>query len=769
MSVEIAVRHSFAQGSQGQKMVRVLEEFAGTIDRFAPEIADEHISHFEVIASLEFDEDIDVDQEEILDFIESLRAHKGQSGFILTESEPDDGEIPRWGLLIVPRMEFIFGQTGDLVHARCDYQIVGGFGWIDHDEKPSGMSALSMFAVGVTPVVGFWSRITGCAEASPGAVVLEHHIVAKGGLDPSLPDALREELTPVIEEARSVAAQAGPFLTLDEIHFEGSPANQAEELREKALLQQITLPTQWLSPIAWESNDRFGFVDTKNDCRSWIASTDDELGDLRSLSGWRHGNPAALMAVQDGSYHIVVAALGAEAAGAYPNAVYAQRLSLEFETHEQADVVNLVLECDQVWGDHTEPGFVAHMAEHMAIFADRLARNVFLRPTGVPRSLRLVVQGPEELIEAFEPHVGSLERQIGQFAELCPGENALEEIDVDVIDPKVVEGDGMTHLAVHPLPKVVTLPVDLEERLDELGDVEGEGWWALDLDPSSKSFAKGRWLTAADVAGKPTRLPFILFKSQLTGEVVIYSTLSKKKAPGLPTSLGASMVGDLGTATLLAMMEAGGGILWEGKAPSRTRTLKSRPFMDLVAKTFPDDTFSMVPFKQAYFTLALNASPICEEVVVDARMPAAERRHVLGCLEEKPGRGKRSRIVTIPDVPWTPLNLEIALGEMLADYAIASALECRDGTEDEDGFEHFLTLVRGTAFAIANGLNGGRSSPFILSASSRLLDMGGSSSLADTVFREIASRDLKALRTVEDSVNLVQDVLKSAMEADLEL
>ena len=161
MSVEIAVRHSFAQGSQGQKMVRVLEEFAGTIDRFAPEIADEHISHFEVIASLEFDEDIDVDQEEILDFIESLRAHKGQSGFILTESEPDDGEIPRWGLLIVPRMEFIFGQTGDLVHARCDYQIVGGFGWIDHDEKPSGMSALSMFAVGVTPVVGFWSRITG--------------------------------------------------------------------------------------------------------------------------------------------------------------------------------------------------------------------------------------------------------------------------------------------------------------------------------------------------------------------------------------------------------------------------------------------------------------------------------------------------------------------------------------------------------------------------------------------------------------------------------
>ena len=766
MSVEISVRHSFTPDSQGYQMVGIMEKFAATIDNFVSSIADEHISHFELIASLDFDDDVDVEQDSILDFVEALRAHKGQAGIVLSDNE---NEIPQWGILIVPRVEVIFDKRGMLLHARCDYQVVGGFGMIEEeDEERPELRPLSAFAVGVSPVIELWSRIVGDGASRAGKPVLEHHIVTKAGLDPTLTEAIRGILGPVIEGAASFGAQSGPFLTINGIHFAGSPANQAEELREQALLQQITLPTQWLSPISWEGSPRFGHIDPENGCRSWVATTDEELGELRSLSGWRHGNPKALMAMEDGSYHIAIASLDAEEAGSYPIAVYVQRLSLEFETHEESDAVNLALECDQVWGDHEEPDFVEHMAGHMAIFAKRLARNVFLRSTGVPRRLRLHIHGPEELMEAILPHIPDLEANIREFAELCPGENSLESIDLDDIEPKVIVDDGMADLAVHALPKIVTLPLDLEERLDELGDVEGEGWNALDLDPFSTNFARGQWLDAGEIAGKPTRLPFILFKSQRTGEVVVYSTLSMKKAPGLPTSLGASMVGDLGTATLIGMMEAGCGIVWKGKAPSRSRATKSRPFVDLLAKTFPDDRFSLVPFKQAYFSLALQGSPVTAEIVVDARMPAAERRHVLGCLEEKPGRKERSRIVTVPDVPWTPANLEVALGEMLADYSVSNALECRDGSEDSEEFTHFLSLIRGVAYAIANGLSGG-GSPFTLAMTTYLLTADGSDSLAEAVFREIKERDLKRLRSIEDGIELVQEVLEAAMEADLEL
>ncbi|CAH1690067.1 conserved hypothetical protein [Hyphomicrobiales bacterium] len=765
MSVEIAVRHSFAPGSHGHQLVGIMKEFAGTIDNFVSTVGDEHIARFEVVASLDFEDEV-VEQEDVLDFIEALRAHEGQAGIVLSDT---DSDIPQWAMLIVPRLEMIFDKRGMLVHARCDYQVVGGFGEIEvEDEDEDGVQpelrALFAFAVGVSPVLELWKHVIG--EGIPASAVMEHHIVTKADLEPTLAQAVRDVLRLVIEGASSFGPQAGPFVTIDEINWGGDAQGQAEELRQQALHQQTTLPTQWLSPITSEGSPRFGYIDEENCCRSWVATNDDELGELRSLSGWRHGNPCALMATEDGSYHIAVASLSGEGAGSYPIAVYAQRLSLEFETHESWDAVNLSLECDQVWGDHDDPDFIAHMAEHMAEFAKKLARNAFLRPTGVPRRLRLTIHADEALLDEIEGYVEEIEVDVRAFAALCPGENMLESLDIDYIVPKVVIDDGMSPLAVHALPKIVSLPLDLEERLDDLGDVEGEGWNALDLDPSSTTFVKGRWLTAGEIAGKPTRLPFIVFKSNRSGEVVVYSTLSTKKAPGLPSSLGKSMIGDLGTATLIGMMEAGSGIIWEGKAPARPRS-KSRAFIDLIAKTFPDDRFSLVPFKQAYFSTALQGSPVISEIIVDARMPAAERRHVIGCLEEKPGRGQRSRIVTVPDVPWTPANLEAALGEMLADYAMGAALASRDGSEGED-FNDFLALIRGVSYAVASTLIGS-GSPLSLATTSFLLNVHGSSSLADEVFRQLARLDMKSLRSVDDTIELVHGVLNNAMEADLEI
>lgn len=765
MSLDIVVRHSFAKGSAGAATVGLLENAIGSLGEFAPAISDVDIAKYDHLSAI-LDDDDDVDPEEVFEFVEALRANAGRAGFALSDGYDD--LLPTWGILLVPRLEFMFSENGILQHARCDYQIVGGFGAFPEGDSESAetVAAIAMFATGVTPLVGLWMDLVG-EDGSGGPMVLEHHIVSKAGLDPSLAGAVRREVERIISEGKSLGTQSGPFITIDEIYFAGSPANQAEELREKALLHQITLPTKWLSPIEWKSSP-YGYIDEGNECRSWLVEDDAHLGELRPISGWRHGDPASLMSIEDGSYHIAIEGVPDPETGDTRVALYAHRLSIEFETHEAFDAVNLVIDCDQVWGDFEDDNFNAHLAEETYLFAERLTRNAFLRPTGVPRRLRFDIQGPACLIEALTPFMDVLKAQIREFAILCPGDNALEEVKFSVIEPKVVKDDGMAFLAIEPLTKVVTLPDDLEDKLDDLGEVEGEHWFALDLDPKSEAYAKGLWVPAGEIAGKPTRLPFILFRSGDTKTFVTYSTLSMKQAPGVPTSTGRAMTGDIGSAILLAMSELDTGVVWKGRTPGRTRSKKSAPFVDLVTRVFPEDRFSIVPFDQAYFRRALSPAPVNQEIVVDVKMRPSERRHVSGCSDHKHPRGTHSRILTIPDVAWTPMRLEIALGEILASYAIDKVEEKQAGPEDEALLRGFLSLVRGASYALACHLNGGAGTASILAASSRLLAEGGSPSLANAVLKDIKSKDLGSIRSIDDSIGVIKDILDRAMVTEMD-